>query len=658
MKKQLIYIAVILFLGMLSACKQTLDIPPKNIIGDADVFSNVGGIKAYMAALYSRMPVEDFKYATDGGTAGFNQWNCMNNLDIMTGEISNRNNTGTKRPAAGFWGAGGYDVIRYSNYILQNLPLYATTFTPDQVKAWLGEAHFVRAFTYFALVKRYGGVPIITAVQPFNIAGLSDLAVARSSEKDVYDFIAADLDTAINYMPEKSENVGRANKYVAAAFKSRVTLFAGSIARYGTPYSDIDGIMVCGIPAAQANNYFAASYAAAKLLDGKYSLYMKTWSATDKIATADNYANLFLDVPGIGLGNPNSPSAQNSEAILVKGYTDPDAIHSWDAVYSPPHLTSTYGDRFGPTLDYVELFDGLPLDAKGHLNTLNSDGTYKVFNSVGELFANCEPRLRGSVLLPGQKFKDGYVDLRRGTFIESVDPATPIIKFYPDVPTGNSMPAYTALPWYKINVKESSAWQSSQQAPILLSTGKSIYPTGLDGPTASTGATTTGFHGRKYMNPNLTIALTTLHKSTQSWIIIRYAEVLLNRAEAEIELLQNGGSVAGVDLQQDAFTCINLVRNRAGANLLVAPSDLSTDAAIAKDAGQGGYVLAPTRGLQIVRIERRKEFMVENMIYWDMKRWRTFDKEVSTRIFRKCNPFLFAKGANPVTIDYNDGKAV
>jgi hypothetical protein len=47
---------------------------------------------------------------------------------------------------------------------------------------------------------------------------------------------------------------------------------------------------------------------------------------------------------------------------------------------------------------------------------------------------------------------------------------------------------------------------------------------------------------------------------------------------------------------------------------------------------------------------------MENKIYWDMKRWRTFDLEVNARIWRVCMPFLFAKGANPVADDDVQGK--
>jgi hypothetical protein len=362
---------------------------------------------------------------------------------------------------------------------------------------------------------------------------------------------------------------------------------------------------------------------------------------------ADNYANLFLDA-----GSP--------ETIFAKGYSYGQAVHSFDCVYGPPHMVTTYGDRFNPTLDYVELFDGLPLNAKGQLNTLNPDGSYHVYNSAEELFINCEPRLRGTVLLPGHAIKPAQhgkglarVDLRRATVKYTVDPATFSLKkgeANSGFPEEGSSAAYGGgTTWYQTNVVGSTFWNQQTKiktGPDTDPNAFSLNASGLDGPTNTAAhATVTGFHGRKWMVPTLPVAETRLHASTQSWIDIRYAEVLLNRAEAALELAQNGvANVDGVDMLTDAFTRINDIRFRAGATLLASPADLSTAASIGVDQGQGGYVLAPNRGLQIVRIERRKELAFEQKLWWDMLRWRTAHLEVNNRKWRKLNPFLFAKG--------------
>lgn len=625
-----------LLFTIVCACN-TLDIPPVNIVQDKDVFTD-GGMQAYMAALYSRLPIEDFKYSATEGNEGFDTWNQIWLPMLNTGENANRNTNGFQNVARGYW-KSAYQVIRNANYLIENLPAYVGTLTEAKVARWISEARFIRAFTYFALVKRYGGVPVTDKVQSLEGGDTAPLQIPRNSEQEVYDFILGDLDYAIENMPEQSEQQGRANKNIAAAMKSRVALFAGSIARYAKPYV-VNGVLLNGIPKEKANDYFILSFQAARMIEGKYSLYMKKWSATDKISTADNYAELFLD-------------QESAETIFSKGYSFPEAVHSFDAVYGPPHMVATYGDRFNPTLDYVELFDGLPKNVKGQLKTTHDDGTYVVYDNVEQLFEDCEPRLRGTVLLPGQAFKGQFTDIRRGTIAEHIDPATPIQKFVGEELTAS----YGTNAFYNANVKQSGTWNN--QTPLVLSTGQRINPSGLDGPTSSNLGTVTGFHGRKYLDPILPKEMTDLHRSHQTWIEMRYAEVLLNRAEAALELFQNGvTTVDGVSLQEDATQCINQIRERAGATLLSGSGELSSSAPLAVGTGVGSYVLAPTRGLQLIRIERRKELAFEHKLWWDMLRWRTADLEVNSRSWRKLNPFLFAKGAVAEAEDYIRGKYI
>ncbi len=633
--KKYIYLLTVLFFVSFFGCNE-LEIAPINVVKDEDVFTEAG-MKAYMAALYSRMPIEDFKISTTGGTEGFNDWGYFNTPLNNTGEGKQHYATFFD-PARGYW-KSGYQVIRNANYLIEQLPSYTTSLSQEKITQWVAEAKFVRAFTYFALVKRYGGVPITTEVQAVDNTTGETLNIPRKGEGEVYDFILDDLDDAITNLSETSEHRGRVNKNIALAFKSRVALFAGSIARYGSPY-EVGGVMLCGIPKEKANDYFTQSFQAAKAIEDIYSLYMKQWSATDKTATANNYANLFLD-------------GDSPETIFAKEYKYPDARHSYDALMSPNHLTTTYGGRFCPTLDYIELFDGLPKNEKGQLKTTDESGNYIVYDDIGQLFEECEPRLRGTALLPGQPFKGGYTDIRRGTIIESIDPSTPIRKFFGE----SSTAPYSSNSWYVENIKEAATW--SNQIPIELSSGYKINPSGLFGPVAGHWPNNTGFAGRKWLQPDLAVSETVLGGSDQTWIEIRYAEVLLNRAEAALELYQNGVSnVDGIELQSDAYNCINDIRTRAGAILLSNPSELSSETSVGVNEGVGGYVLAPTRGLQIIRIERRKELAFENKLWWDMRRWRTFDREVDSRIWRMCNPFLFAKGAVPETIDYTHGKYI
>jgi hypothetical protein len=635
-----------------------LDITPTSIITGEAIY-NENGIKAYMAGMYNHLPMEDFHYDTDnnGDQAGY-----FVNLNIYsfwnsTGEMVNRNNPGFKRHRTGYWSAG-FKIIRQANTLVTSLPEYPEL--ASQSKSWIAEAKFIRAYVYFQLAKRYGGLPKVFEPQVLT-EDESTLWVARESHAATYDFILQDLDDAIADMPAKSD-AGRANKYVAAAFKSRVALHAATTARYGSmkfPDWEVDGVLLEGIPANLANGYFKQAWDAAKLVEssGNYELHRAN---SDKKA---NYAEVWEKADG------------NKESIWLRKYDYNMWVHSFDAVMAPPRMSTTYGDRFNPTLDWVELFDGLPLDANGHFSAFDDDGNYIVYDNCQQLWNGVEPRLYASILIPGNLYKGGVkLDLRAGIFKKEIDPAVDKFKkisIDDGVDGGNYRSQWNKVDYptnpFADGIILNSGSDPRSQTDLYEVDGVRIFKNGLDGPKMSNAGgnnTATGFHGRKHLDISKTVAATGLFESTQPWIEIRYAEVLLNRAEAAIELAQNGeGSYGGTNMFQDAFECINDIRDRAGANLLTSTAELSTDPAYTNWAavgikGQGGFVEAPNRGLQIVRVERYKELAFESKLYWDLLRWFTFDTQIRNYRKRGLYSFMFSKGA---TVDANgipDGKYI
>jgi hypothetical protein len=663
MKKIFLVTTAILSICWFTSCVD-LDITPTSIITGEAIY-NENGIKAYMAGLYNHLPMEDFHYDTDnegaseGGGGGYfvdlNIYSFWNS----TGEMVNRNNAGFKRHRTGYW-KGGFKIIRNANTLINDLPNYPAL--ASQSKAWIAEAKFIRAYVYFQLAKRYGGMPRVFEPQVLS-SDESALWVARESHAATFDFILKDLDDAIADMSANSE-VGRANKFVAAALKSRVALHAGSIARYGAmkfPDWEVDGVLLEGIPSSRANDYFKQAWDAAKLVEssGKYELHKAN---ADKVA---NYAEVWEKADG------------NKESIWLRKYDYTMAAHSFDAVMVPPRMATTYGDRFNPTLDWVELFDGLPIDpATGHFSAFDADGNYLVYNNCQQLWLASEPRLQANILIPGNLYKGGVkLDLRGGVFNKDIDPDVDKFKKF-SLDDGSDGGSY-ASQWNKVdyptnpyaaasNILVYSTMSAREQTDLYEVDGKRIYKNGLDGPkmaNAGGNNSCTGFFGRKHLNLAMTVAATSLFESTQPWIEMRYAEILLNRAEAAIELAQNGeSSYGGTNLLQDAFDCINNVRDRAGATLLTGVAELSTAPAhtnwVGDNPGTGGFVEAPNIALQIVRVERYKELAFESKIYWDLIRWFTFDTQIRNYRKRGLYSFMFSKGCTIDDAGIPDGKYV
>ncbi|MDR1718616.1 MAG: RagB/SusD family nutrient uptake outer membrane protein [Dysgonamonadaceae bacterium] len=599
---------------VISACAD-MDIAPPSMISEADIFSTKEGVTTYMARMYSELPIEDFKYSMQNG---FNNSTLYRNVASHTGEAISRDVSGsdgeTFTPP---WG-GAYALIREANFLLENFPKYAVNFTETERNQYMGEAYFIRAYTYFALVKRFGGVPLVDKVLDYPLIALEETQLPRASEEEIWDLIAADCDLAAQNLPSTSGS-GQANKYVALALKSRTMLFAGSIAKYNTiTLNDQNtGKRVCGVPESRANDYFQQAYNAAKALEGVYSLYYDDWKDGDRQAQYKNYVNLF------------NTDTKKSEYIFVKYYIYPDVYHLYDnfCISRQQMRSGGSGSEVCPTLNFVELFDGIAKNQDGTFQTLDAKGHYILWDDPMQAFANVEPRLRATVILPMDEFKGETIEIRRGIWTGEV--TNGIDRLIPEGWTGTYQAYHPNPPSGFLLTTSNEADRATTNAgrglvngAYTCANGEKMIPAGLSGTVdvlLGIYDTKSGFLIRKYMDENL--AKEDLGKCDQGWIDMRYAEVLLNRAEAAYELYSAG--VSGTDWQADALACINDIRKRAGANLLANKSELNN--------------------VTIIRNERRKELAFEHKVWWDMKRWRTADVEQNSTVYRVLWPFYADK---------------
>jgi len=591
MKIEKYILSLFLLCLVFSACKD-FDIPPKNIISDEDLFTSEAGVKSYFAKMYVEMPIEDYKYSH---YKLFNEHNNPRYQYSISGEAIGREVSRAENEKVGYW-EDAYKLIRRANYFLENFPKYAPNFPADQARHMLGEAAYIRAVTHYALAKRYGGVPIVKRVLNYPLESIEELRLPRNSEEDVWDAISEDLDYAIDNMLDNSLGKGRVNRYVAAAMKSRAMLHAGSIARYNDiQYKDVFNTQVCGIPAGRADDYFEQAYKAAKIVEaGPYELYKNSWKSNDLEAQYKNYKEVFSNV-------------DSKENILVKYYQIPDIVHSWDAYHVPRQGMGPdgYSAVTNPTLEFIEMFDGFAKDANGHFRNLNTNGKYELYPNTMDAFATAEPRLRATVILPGDIFKNESIEIRHGIY---TGPTAGGIS--PLLPSGRGS--------YPSSVVQSA---NSTQTAYVLPDGTKMNPAGASGTFSSDWTCSiSGFSLRKMLNENLAKELVKEQECVQHWIEIRLAEVLLNRAEAAYELYKSG---KGSTYLQDAYKCIYDIRERAGATQLSSVADLTS--------------------IDIIRTERRKELAFENKIWWDIKRWRISHLEQNSKIYRILMPIYVAQ---------------
>lgn len=596
-------------LSLLLVWSCNMDLTPKNIVSDDDLMGSSKGMSIYMARLYSHMPFEDFKYMAAWGFT-FNGWLGTLGIDGC-GEAMNRDDVfrtfrGEENPC---W-SSAFVLIHDANHLLETLPEYKSNFTPAEYDFFMGQGYFVRAYVFYQMARRFGGIPLVTHTISYPNES-SKLEVPRSSEEETWDRICADFDAAIALLPSTSLMSGLANKYAALAFKAEAMLYAGSVAKYNdTVEGRLTGlgtrtrVRVIGFDSESAHaasvRYFSEAYKAARevMSSGRYSLYKKKWVAGDKEAMYQNMVDMFSDL-------------SSEENIFVKEYLYPSLTHGLDAYSSPFIFRDPLCSGSCPSLDFVELFDGFDRYDDGTIRVTdgadNTKGHYLMFDSTMDFFKNAEPRLRAYVILPGDTFRNVEIEIRAGVYTGSV-PVSPLWNDYSySRATSNyyqNLPQYTSSPK---TLYLSPRAQSGQEI-VELEDGSKMTAAGANGPfydVKDNEANLSGFYLRKYLNPDPNY-IRGEGKSAQPFILMRYADVLLAAAEAGVELSLAGAPspVDGDDMLSVATQAINDIRERAGADMLVS------------------NLVADNASRNVVRRERRKELAFEHKSKWDIRRWR------------------------------------
>ncbi|MGC4235508.1 MAG: RagB/SusD family nutrient uptake outer membrane protein [Niabella sp.] len=387
-----------------------------------------------------------------------------------------------------------YAGIRAANYFLENsmdyrerlmhnrdiISDYGRQYNLDvQDIAWMrAESRVLRAYFYFDLIKRYGGVPLITKVLQYG----ENTDLPRNSFDEIIDFIVQEVDGAKDSLQTdwKSYDGGRDGRFTkgaALALKSRALLYAAS--PLNNPSNDVGKWQK------------AAAAAQEVIVMGQYSFH-------------PDYSSLFLE----------DNATLSSESIFA-----------------------------------------IRLGASNNMERLN----YPIGTPGG-----------ASGIAPSQNLVDAY------EYKSTPDPANPY---------ANRDPRFAATVVYN-----NSAWNGRTME---------IFAGGQDDP-ANLNTSRTGYYLKKFLNPALN--LTQGEAKLRSWIVFRYAEIILNYAEAMNEAYgPDNDNGYGLTARQ----AINQLRARTSVGM---PAVVASGQAEMREK---------------IRHERQIELAFEDHRYWDLLRWKT-----------------------------------
>jgi starch-binding outer membrane protein, SusD/RagB family len=590
MKRIILCISITVVVLFVTACKKFLEVEPLDRVSGTQLFSDASGVKTVLATLYNLMPVEDFNFeprvgfnyhGSSGGGNSDGGWSISGQTDHAVINSHGGSQPGTT--VASYW---DYSGIRQVNLFFATLASL-TNIEENDRKRLESEGHFIRAYMYFTLARRFGGVPLVTEVQKLSSTGdNSALYVPRSTEKATWDFILNECDLAIANLPTTTSAVDgalRATKWAAYALQSRVALHAASVAKYWdlAPLTGVavDAKLVGGMTIADANNYYMQCINASKAIMDNSGKQLFKPSPADKAEAAKNFQTIF-----------ENPSAADVEVIFKKCYIDGSSTsqqgHCTDLWFLPAQtkIGSLYmGGRYSPTLDLVDLFEDYTDDGTGKSAPVKTrtDGVeneytstpstfvltkpYIYYDNQYDIFANKDARLMGSIIVPGSTFKNTLMNMQGGL-----------------ITTTGTRLMFTSSSAVGLDGKTYYAYGSSSPA------GYSAYGNiGKEDENYSC----TGFCLKKFLQEAQTVNAN-YWSSTQAWIDFRLAEIYLNYAEAVIESGQGDAIVAKA--------CLNALRKRAGHTDQI-PATLSN-----------------------ILKERQVELAFEGHRYWDLIRRRTY----------------------------------
>jgi hypothetical protein len=522
MNKIIKYCIVLLCLIPVTSCKNTFEDHPLNVTTADYIWDTTDPTGAYaqdwVYKIYSRLPTgytrvngvllecasDDAVPSNRGNGAAWNVINAgYNKISTFDDNWSN-----------------SYSAIREANIFLANYK--QVPFSDPTIPKWLAaETRVLRAFFYYDMIKRYGGVPLLgDKVYDPNDPALYQ--VKRSSFDDCVKYVISELEAVKDQLrPDVSlasrgtgngtgegtnPDAGRMTKSIALAVEAKILLLAASPLFNASPTPSLD-------------------------YTGYASYDLQRWK------TAADAAKAVMDMGLYGL--------ETNRYLLNTTRVNKEAIFSR---FGEGNQT-TYGPLMTPV-------------------------GYKIGSPV--IFGQ-------GLISPTQELVDAF-PMANGKLI--TDPTS---GYNPTNPYANRDPRLTQTVFYN--------------GAMYLQRAVETYEGGKDKPNDGTNGgveTATGYYAKKFLadDANNSTWSPTIYTVDflASFVIIRYADILLMYAEAQNEYSGPDATI---------YSAINLVRQRAGLVPYQLPTGLNQD-----------------QMRTAIRNERRVEFAYEEQRYFDIRRWK------------------------------------
>ena len=554
----------------LVSCEDFLDREPISDVTPEEYYQTEEQIQAAVNKLYEILPGHSGSYGVFGQDV---------DTDNQTYTIPGTRFSRDLWKVSMTGGSWAWEDIRNINYtlstVLENQEKGLVKGNETKIKHYIGELHFLRAFSYFKMLRAFGDLPIIKEPLPVDEGILID-ANKRSPRNEVARFILNDLDKALENMTDGLFAYrNRLSLDAVTLFKSRVALFEASWLKNfkGTAFVPNGE----GWPGKQKEYNTDYEYPLGSIDDEIMYFYDIAAKCSEEVA--EKYKDKLTVNTGVV---PQSESDVNPYfymfgAVDMSSYPD---ILLWRQYgldlklthYVEVSIQQSNGD-IGLTRNFVESFimaDGKPIYA-------SHDGFKYDDTTIGNVRTNTDPRLHIFLKEPNQKNAFKNMDGSETHMVE--------IEPYPNILTSSK-----------------------------------TYPTGY-------ALRKGGTFDRKLCENGL---------SYNGCIVFRATEALLNYMEAQYELTGNLYSGHILEYWKAVRKAAGFHGNAINPEVTINATVMTNEKGDWGSYTAGAQLTDPI--LYNIRRERRCEFIGEDMRYNDLIRWRAMDDMLSKKFIPEgCN---------------------
>lgn len=394
--KKIQYILAAFAMLMMTGCTDWLDQTPISNVTTGSYFKQASDFDYAANRLYDQL----YGFATTFSSNEMYDINFDHGSDLIA--TQNQEISGTKGvQTSDTYYKKAYECLRQVNNLLEQADNYSGS---GNINNAIGTAYFFRAWWHFFLLKRFGGIALMTSVPNTQ----SDIVWGpRNSRYEVVASILDDLAKAqqlVSATKNSTGNNGSLTVEAVCAFKARVALFEGTWEKYnGRGSSDVtngDGTssgagteMPSGYPSVEELLTMAKNEAAKFVSGGTYASEYSLWMGAEdnKIEDYVNKSAFYLYCIEGSESNPNGKDKNtNDEAIFRKCY---DYAQQKYSNMNLTHTASSAGTR--KLMDMFLCSDGLPI---------NISPLFKGYHEFASEFENRDARMTSLFSIPGKRY--------------------------------------------------------------------------------------------------------------------------------------------------------------------------------------------------------------------------------------------------------------